>query len=229
MSQTDKSGNPAHMIDIRFTAGEVELEGYLGIPENAAGIVLFAHGSGSGRNSPRNQFVAREIQRKGIGAFLFDLLTPYEEQEEMFTRHLRFNIELLAERLAGATEWVMQDARTKGFPLGYFGASTGAAAALIAATHYPQAVRAIVSRGGRPDLAGPFLRRVTTPTLFIVGGKDAQVIEMNRSALDDLAGEKELVIVPGATHLFEEPGTLESAASLAADWFTKHLAAVSTS
>lgn len=226
MNTSDPNPVPASVEEVRVVAGEVTLDGYLAIPIDAGGIVIFAHGSGSSRNSSRNQYVARELQRSGLGTLLFDLLTPREEEQEMFTRHLRFNIELLAERLVGATEWIMGTPRTRDFPVGYFGASTGAAAALIAAAQYPDTVRAVVSRGGRPDLAGALLGKVTAPTLLIVGGNDEPVIEMNRSAFRDLAGEKEIAIVPGATHLFEEPGALEEVARLAAGWFERHLVAV---
>lgn len=226
MNTSNASPIPNPGEDVRVSAGETVLEGYLSMPGNAEGIVIFAHGSGSSRDSPRNQYVARILQQNNLGTLLFDLLTPLEEQEEMFTRHLRFNIEFLAERLVGATEWIMDNDRTRRLPIGYFGASTGAAAALIAAAQYPDIVRAVVSRGGRPDLAGSLLRKVQVPTLLIVGGNDEPVIQMNRSALEDLSGEKELVIVPGATHLFEEPGALEEVARLAAEWFTHHLVAI---
>ncbi len=226
MNPRQSNNSPVSVRDIQIKAGEAILDGYLAIPEDTAGIVLFAHGSGSGRNSPRNQFVAGELQRSGIATLLFDLLTPGEEEEEMFTRQHRFNIELLAGRLGSATEWVREDERTGMLSIGYFGASTGAAAALVTAARNPEAVRAIVSRGGRPDLAGTHLGMVKAPTLLIVGGRDAQVIEMNREAYDRLEVEKDLVIVPGATHLFEEPGTLEKVASLAANWFVRWFAAV---
>ncbi len=226
MNQSERRSSPVSMEDVRVSAGDVLLDGYLSVPEAAGGIVVFVHGSGSSRNSPRNQFVARELQSSGLATLLFDLLTPREEEQEMFTRHLRFNIELLAERLVGATEWVMENSRTRDLPIGYFGASTGAAAALVAAAQYPTVVRAVVSRGGRPDLAGALLGQVNTPTLLIVGGRDEPVIEMNRSALESLTGEKRLEIVPGATHLFEEAGTLEEVARLAAGWFERHLVPV---
>jgi putative phosphoribosyl transferase len=226
MNTKTRGVSPTPVQEVRLAAGNATLDGFLAIPGEASGIVLFAHGSGSGRNSPRNQYVARELQGSGIATLLFDLLTPREEEEEMFTRHHRFNIELLAERLAGATDWVRNEERTRALPVGYFGASTGAAAALVASTRYPEAVRAIVSRGGRPDLAGQYLRMVKAPTLLIVGGRDSQVIEMNREAYDRLEVEKDLVIVPGATHLFEEPGALEKVSVLAADWFARWLATV---
>jgi pimeloyl-ACP methyl ester carboxylesterase len=194
-------------------------------PAAAGGaIVLFAHGSGSGRHSPRNQAVARVLREAGIGTLLFDLLTPDEEIGERRGGMLRFDIGLLAHRLADATAWVKQHSEGDHVPaLGYFGASTGAAAALIAAAEMPGDIGAVVSRGGRPDLAGDALARVVAPTLLIVGSLDAAVIELNEAAYERLACEKEMVLVPGATHLFEEPGTLEMAAALAAEWFRRHL------
>ncbi|MFN2525936.1 MAG: dienelactone hydrolase family protein [Actinomycetota bacterium] len=211
------------MIDARIRAGEVELQGDLSRPEPARGVVLFAHGSGSSRHSPRNRFVAEELQAAGLATLLMDLLTEDEERSEAATGHLRFDIELLADRLTGATEWLRSQPDTASLAVGYFGASTGAGAALVAAANMPDEVGAIVSRGGRPDLAGPALQQVTAPTLLIVGGNDHQVIEMNRSALAQLQGKKEIQIVPGAGHLFEESGTLEEVARLARDWFVKHL------
>jgi len=187
-------------------------------------VVLFAHGSGSSRHSPRNQYVARVLRQAGLGTLLIDLLTADEESVDQYTRHLRFDIELLALRLIGTTDWLRQHPLTDELPIGYFGASTGAGAALLAAADRPDVVRAVVSRGGRPDLAGPALLRVHAPTLLIVGGADAPVIDLNERALELLGGEKELRIVPGATHLFEEPGALEEVARLAADWFARHLA-----
>lgn len=210
---------------IRVLAGKVTLDGNLGIPENAGGVVLFAHGSGSGRFSPRNRYVAQELRRAGLATLLVDLLTAEEEVVDAQTRHLRFDIPLLAGRLVGATDWLTENPDTRDLPLGYFGASTGAAAALIAAVERPDVAAAIVSRGGRPDLAGEALSRVIAPTLLIVGGYDYQVIDLNREALNKLRGEKRLVIVPGATHLFEEPGALEEVTRLAADWFVGHLRA----
>lgn len=212
--------------EVRIPIGDVTLTGDLIVPATARGIVLFAHGSGSSRHSPRNQFVARVIRNAGVGTLLFDLLTLREEEEERWTRHLRFNIELLAERLVGATAWIKSNEETSHLRIGYFGSSTGAAAALIAAAQAGEQVGAIVSRGGRPDLAGAALARVTSPTLLIVGGLDYQVIGLHQEPFDRLQCEKEMVIVPGATHLFEEPGTLEQVAALAADWFQKHLAPV---
>ena len=209
--------------EVRVPAGPVILEGNLSIPENARGVVLFAHGSGSGRHSPRNRYVAQSLREAGLATLLIDLLTPEEEDVDLRTRHLRFDIGLLAERLVGATDWLTQDPRTQDLRIGYFGASTGAGAALAAAAGRPKAAGAVVSRGGRPDLAGDSLPHVRAPTLLIVGGSDVPVIGMNQEALARLRTEKKLEIVPGATHLFEEPGALEEVARLAADWFVRHL------
>jgi dienelactone hydrolase len=214
---------PAAEREVRVRTGGVELEGQLGVPAGAHGVVLFAHGSGSSRHSPRNQYVARALRKAGLGTLLIDLLTADEESVDQYTRHLRFDIELLALRLIGATDWLRHDPLTADLPIGYFGASTGAGAALMAAAERPDVVRAVVSRGGRPDLAGPALMRVHAPTLLIVGGADAPVIDLNERALELLEVEKELRIVPRATHLFEEPGALEEVARLAADWFVRHL------
>lgn len=208
---------------VSIPADAQTLEGTLEIPPGASGIVVFAHGSGSGRHSPRNRYVAGLLREAGQATLLTDLLTAVEEAQDTQTRHLRFDIPFLARRLTAATDWVRQDARTRGRRIGYFGASTGAAAALVAAADHPEAVAAIVSRGGRPDLAAPVLARVRAPTLLIVGGDDVPVIAMNREALAQLRVEKEMVIVPGATHLFEEPGTLEEVARLAAAWFRRYL------
>jgi pimeloyl-ACP methyl ester carboxylesterase len=209
---------------VAVTAGAVRLEGNLAVAPDAQGVVLFAHGSGSSRHSPRNRFVASALQQAGLATLLLDLLTADEETVDLRTRHLRFDIDLLAQRLVGATDWLAQQAETKDLPTGYFGASTGAGAALVAAAQRPARIGAVVSRGGRPDLAGEALHRVRAPTLLIVGGLDIPVIGMNQEALGQLgAVEKELVIVPGATHLFEEAGALEEVARLAADWFTRHL------
>ena len=208
---------------VQVPAGRVVLDGTLNLPETADGVVVFAHGSGSSRFSPRNRFVASALQQAGLGTLLMDLLTRDEEMVDERTGHLRFDIGLLAERLVHATDWLGHLPDTRQLPVGYFGASTGGGAALIAAAQRPGAVGAVVSRGGRPDLAGPVLARVTAPTLLIVGGWDAPVIEVNREAFDHLYCEKRLEIVPGATHLFEEPGTLEEVARLAADWFLRHL------
>jgi putative phosphoribosyl transferase len=209
--------------EVRVSAGPVELEGILDIPEGAQGIVLFAHGSGSGRHSPRNRYVAEVLRKAGLATLLVDLLTPEEEEVDLRTRHLRFDIGLLADRLSGATDWLAQHPNTQDLPVGYFGASTGAGAALVAAAEHPEAAGAVVSRGGRPDLAGALLSRVAAPTLLIVGGEDEPVIGMNREALAQLRSEKEIEVLPGATHLFEEPGKLEEVARLATDWFRRHL------
>jgi len=208
---------------LRLTLASVTLEGALRIPEGATGIVLFAHGSGSSRHSPRNRYVAQALNEGGLATLLIDLLTSAEEREDDRTARLRFDIHLLAERVIAATGWLLQNAATKHLRIGYFGASTGAAAALEAAAERPNEIGAVVSRGGRPDLALPDLGRVKAPTLLIVGGRDAAVIEMNREAFEHLQTEKRLEIVPGATHLFEEPGTLERVAHLARDWFVEHL------
>jgi putative phosphoribosyl transferase len=209
--------------DVRIPAGDVELAGTLAVPHGAGGVVLFAHGTGSGRHSPRNRYVAEVLQEAGLATLLVDLLTEDEEREDARTRHLRFDIGLLAERLAAATAWLGEASETAGFAVGYFGASTGAAAALVAAAKRPQGVAAVVSRGGRPDLAGDALEAVRAPTLLIVGSLDEPVLGMNRDALARLRYEKELRIVEGATHLFEEPGTLERVAELARDWFVARM------
>lgn len=208
---------------VAISAGEVELEGDLDLPANAPGVVLFVHGSGSSRHSPRNQFVARTIREAGMGTLLFDLLTPDEERQDMVTRALRFDIELLANRLVAATRWVQKQPETRGLKVGYFGASTGGGAALVAAAELGDHVAAVVSRGGRPDLAGDALRKVRSPTLLIIGGHDGTVISLNNEAYAQLRCEKDIRIVPGATHLFEEPGKLEQVARISADWFGKHL------
>jgi putative phosphoribosyl transferase len=209
---------------VEVPAGPVELAGNLCVPEEAGGVVLFAHGSGSGRHSPRNRHVARVLGEAGLATLLIDLLTPDEEEADRESGHLRFDVGLLARRLAGATHWLRQNPDTRDLPVGYFGASTGAGAALIAAAERPREVGAVVSRGGRPDLAGDTLPLVEAPTLLIVGSDDEPVIRMNEEALGRLRAEKRLEIVPGAGHLFEEPGTLEEVARLAAGWFTRHLA-----
>jgi putative phosphoribosyl transferase len=208
---------------VRVAAGPVTLEGNLSLPERARGIVLFAHGSGSSRHSPRNRYVARVLNEAKLATLLVDLLTPDEEAVDLRTAHLRFDIGLLAGRLVGVTDWLTQYPDTRELRIGYFGASTGAAAALVAAAQHPDAVGAIVSRGGRPDLAGPALARVRAPTLLIVGGNDFEVVELNRRAFALLRCEKQLEIVPGATHLFEEPGALEEVARLAREWFKRYL------
>jgi dienelactone hydrolase len=224
--QSNPSGPDERTIIV--SAGTVNLEGTLSIPAGASGIVLFAHGSGSSRFSPRNRFVAGVLQEGGIGTLLIDLLTREEEAADAYTGHLRFDIDFLATRLIGATEWLRADPATRALKIGYFGASTGAGAALVAAAAQPAWVSAIVSRGGRPDLAGPALTHVLAPTLLIVGGHDFPVIDMNRAALRQLACEKHLEIVPGATHLFEEPGTLEAVAELARAWFGRYLGAAAS-
>jgi dienelactone hydrolase len=207
---------------VSVPAGEARLAGDLHLPDHARGRVLFAHGSGSSRHSPRNRYVAGVLQAAGLGTLLVDLLTADEERADAFTGHLRFDIPRLAGRLRGAMAW-WETQPAAGLPLGLFGASTGAAAALVAAAERPEAVGAVVSRGGRPDLAGDALARVLAPSLLIVGGSDVQVLALNRAALDRLAGEKRLEIVAGATHLFEEPGALEQVARLAAEWFGARL------
>ena len=211
---------PAGGEEVEATAGLVRLAGYLTVPEKAPGIVVFAHGSGSSRHSPRNRYVASILNEAGLGTLLFDLLTPEEE----FDRANVFDIELLAGRLAQVTRWLPTQPRAAGAAIGYFGASTGAAAALWAAAEPGCDVAAVVSRGGRPDLARPRLAAVTAPTLLIVGGHDEVVLDLNRRAQAGLRCENQLAIVPGATHLFEEPGTLDAAAALARDWFITHLA-----
>jgi dienelactone hydrolase len=210
---------------VQVPIDSVALEGNLAVPPGAQGIVLFAHGSGSSRHSPRNRYVAGALQQGGLATLLVDLLTAEEETVDRFTAHLRFDIPLLARRLVVVTEWLAQHPATQHLRLGYFGASTGAAAALVAAAECPEAVGAVVSRGGRPDLAGPALARVHAPTLLIVGGHDEEVLHLNRQALKELGAQDiQLAIVPGATHLFEEPGALEEVARLAAEWFVRHLA-----
>jgi putative phosphoribosyl transferase len=211
-------------IEVRIPIGPILLDGNLDIPNGARGIVVFVHGSGSSRFSPRNQYVAQELQKNGLGTLLFDLLTAEEERIDMMTAHLRFDIDLLANRLVDVTNWLLKNHDTKNLNIGYFGASTGAAAALIAAKEHSDVVKAVVSRGGRPDLAEKSLPDVKAPTLLIVGGEDFQVIDMNQWAFDRLTvKEKQIKIVPDATHLFEEPGTLEEAAHLAGEWFKRYL------
>ena len=207
----------------QIPSGSIILEGELIVPVGASGVVLFAHGSGSSRHSPRNQFVARVIREANVGTLLFDLLTKEEEAIDIYTRHLRFDIGLLADRLVDATNWIKSESGTRHLRVGYFGSSTGGGAALVAAARIAEEIGAVVSRGGRPDLAGEALALVKSPTLLIVGGYDEPVIELNEKAYAQLRCEKELKIVPGATHLFEEPGTLEEVASLAAEWFQRHL------
>ena len=208
---------------VQIPAGGVTLEGNLNVPDGARGVVLFAHGSGSSRHSPRNRYVAGVLREAGLATVLLDLLTAEEEAIDLQTQRLRFAISLLADRLIGATDWLAQNPDTRDLTIGYFGASTGAAAALVAAAERPDAVGAIVSRGGRPDLAGAALARVRAPTLLIVGGHDIPVIGMNQEAMAQLHVETKLEIVPGATHLFEEPGALEEVARLAREWFERYL------
>ncbi|MDB5603559.1 MAG: Dienelactone hydrolase family protein [Bradyrhizobium sp.] len=208
---------------VKVPAGSVTLEGNLSLPEQSRGIVLFAHGSGSSRHSPRNRYVARVLNEAKLATLLIDLLTLHEEVIDARTAQLRFDIDLLAERLIDATDWLAQFPDTKYLRIGYFGASTGAAAALAAAAVRADAVRVIVSRGGRPDLAATALTHVQAPTLLIVGENDDQVLQLNRQALAQLRCEKRLMIVPGASHLFEEPGALDEVARLARDWFRRHL------
>lgn len=208
---------------LKIPVGNVVVEGNLNLPNEARGVVLFAHGSGSSRFSPRNQYVAKEFNKMKIGTLLFDLLTSREEEEDMFTAEYRFNIDLLAQRLIGATRWLIENQTQINLPIGYFGASTGAAAALIGAAKLPNDISAVVSRGGRPDLAADYLTQVKAPTLLLVGGLDTEVIELNKQAMAKMHSEKELVIVPGATHLFEEPGKLEEVAKFSAEWFRRYL------
>jgi len=207
--------------DLAIAAGDVVLRGDLHVPQGAPGVVVFAHGSGSSRRSPRNRWVASYLREQGLGTLLFDLLTAQEEQDDASGRY-RFDIAFLAQRLHAVTDWLTEFSETP-VSLGYFGASTGAAAALVTAAEMPDAVAAVVSRGGRPDLAGRALGRVRAPTLLIVGGNDTTVLGLNESALRELRCEKELIVVPGATHLFEEPGTLDAVARHAAQWFVRHL------
>jgi putative phosphoribosyl transferase len=208
---------------VRIQTAGVSINGDLSLPESAIGVVVFVHGSGSSRFSRRNRAVAEVLMRAHLGTLLLDLLTEAEERTDAATAEFRFDIPRLAERTTGVVDWIRASTRTASMPLGLFGASTGAAAALIAAAQRPQAVRAVVSRGGRPDLAAAALENVTSPTLLIVGGRDEVVIELNQQALDRLSGERELRIVPGATHLFEEPGALNDVARLATSWFLDHL------
>jgi dienelactone hydrolase len=215
------------LAEVRIPSGDVRLEGTLEVPEGASAVVVFAHGSGSSRQSPRNRFVAGVLERAGLATLLFDLLTPDEERIDLRTRALRFDVDLLARRLVAAVDWLARDGEhglSEHAAIGLFGSSTGAAAALMAAAERPARVLAVVSRGGRPDLAGAQLGRVRAPTLLVVGGRDEPVIELNREAAESLVAEHRLEIVAGATHLFEEPGALERVAVLARDWFVEHLA-----
>ncbi|HEX8796474.1 MAG TPA: dienelactone hydrolase family protein [Polyangiaceae bacterium] len=209
---------------VTIMVGAVQLEGILDLPDDPRGIVAFVHGSGSSRHSPRNRFVAQSLRSDAhVGTLLFDLLSWTEEQEDVRTARLRFDIELLAARVEAATAWLHDDPETSAIPIGYFGASTGAAATLVAAARRPREVAAIVSRGGRPDLAGPeVLGRVRAPTLLLVGGEDVPVIDMNRDALRMMRTECRLDVIPGASHLFEEPGALEQVARRASAWFVAH-------
>jgi putative phosphoribosyl transferase len=209
--------------DVVVPAGPATVAGSLAVPPDAFGVVLFAHGSGSSRHSPRNLYVASELNRASLATLLIDLLTPEEEDLDVRTGQLRFDIALLAERLVGATGWLKELSDTRHLDVGYFGASTGAGAALVAAAEIPEGIGAVVSRGGRPDLAGDALAKVRAPTLLIVGGDDVPVIGMNRSAQERLSCETRLEIVDGASHLFEEPGALQRVAALARDWFVTHL------
>jgi len=211
------------MNEAHIPAGRASLAGRLNIPGNATALVLFAHGSGSSRHSPRNQFVARTLNDTGLATLLFDLLTPEEELVDMRTAELRFDIDFLAERLAQATTWAKQQQQTRDLRIGYFGSSTGGGAALVAAAQLPNDVGAVVSRGGRPDLAGGALPKVQAPTLLIVGGQDEIVIDLNEQARNQMRCKAKVEIIPGATHLFEEPGALEQVAKLASDWFIKHI------
>jgi predicted alpha/beta-hydrolase family hydrolase len=214
---------PPESVCLQIPAGEVTLAGDLEIPENAQGLVLFAHGSGSSRRSPRNQAVAEVLRDAGMATLLFDLLTPHEEAEDAYSGHLRFDIGLLSRRLAIVTEEIADDPHSGNFGIGYFGASTGGAAALRAAAALGSTIGAVVSRGGRPDLAGEALAYVKAPTLLVVGERDEDVLRLNERAYAQLQCEKSLAVVPHATHLFQEPGTLEEVARLAANWFRKHL------
>lgn len=209
--------------DVIVNAGDVNLEGNLTIPDSAKALVVFVHGSGSSRFSPRNQYVAKTLNQAGLATLLFDLLTEDENQIDQFTRELRFNIEMLSERTIAAIDWIAEQSELRGLPIGLFGASTGAAAALNAASERPKQVATVVSRGGRPDLALQNIAKVKAPTLLLVGGLDFQVIEMNRTAANAMNAECKIAIIEGATHLFEEPGTLEQVAQIAQQWIIKHL------
>ncbi|WP_043709957.1 dienelactone hydrolase family protein [Corallococcus macrosporus] len=212
--------------EVSVRVGDVTLGGSLGIPDGARGLVVFAHGSGSSRFSPRNRAVARALRAQGLATLLFDLLGEAEEAEDLRTGELRFDIPFLARRLAAVTEWAVAQPELAALRMGYFGSSTGAAAALVAAALHPDLIHAVVSRGGRPDLAGPVLPRVQAPTLLLVGGQDVGVLELNEASLARLEGLKGIQIIPGATHLFEEPGALEQVARLAAAWFLRFLGGV---
>ncbi|MEU4619870.1 alpha/beta family hydrolase [Actinoplanes sp. NPDC023801] len=213
------------MTEERIGVGRLSLTGDLTLPEHAIGMVLFAHGSGSSRHSPRNRAVAAELNRRGLATLLADLLTPEEEVRDARTGELRFDIGLLSDRLIGMIDWLLIQPQTAALPIGLFGASTGGGAALVAAAERPEVVHAVVSRGGRPDLAGPAVLEVRAPTLLIVGERDPQVLELNEAARSTMRIRAELRIVPGATHLFEEPGALDTVAGQAGEWFTSHLSA----
>jgi pimeloyl-ACP methyl ester carboxylesterase len=220
----DRTDSPDTLVSqVRIPSRQALLEGEARVPAGARGLVVFAHGSGSSRHSPRNALVARTLEAAGLGTLLFDLLTAAEEEVDDRTRHLRFDIDFLANRLSDALLWAERAPDLRGLALGVFGASTGAAAALVAAASLGDRVRAVVSRGGRPDLAGDALSRVRAPTLLIVGALDVYVLELNRAALEQVRGERRLEVVPGAGHLFEEAGTLSRVADLAAAWFVRHL------
>ena len=216
------------MSEVRISLDEVELAGSLVVPDDPLGVVIFAHGSGSSRHSHRNRYVAESLQERRFATLLMDLLTDAEEQVDRVTRHLRFDAHLLADRLAGAAYWLAEQPRTASLPCGYFGASTGAGAALIAAAEEPTRVFAVVSRGGRPDLAGDALALVRAPTLLMVGGRDEQVIQLNGEAQARMRCETALEVIPGASHLFEETGALEEVAAMAAAWFERHVPAART-
>ena len=222
MSATEIHGSPDLERSVVVETARVALAGDLAIPVGATGLVVFAHGSGSSRHSSRNRYVAEELRRGKLGTLLLDLLTPYEEAVDAYTRQLRFDIVMLADRLMGTIQWLQNREDTRYLPVGLFGASTGGGAALIAAACDPRLVGAVVSRGGRPDLAGDELPRVRAPTLLIVGGRDDVVIDLNKQAMRRMKAPVKLVIVPGATHLFEESGALEQVATLARDWFVHH-------
>jgi pimeloyl-ACP methyl ester carboxylesterase len=215
--------SPRPVVSLRMPAAGVLLDGDLTLMDEPGGLVVFAHGSGSSRFSSRNRYVAGELQRAGLGTLLMDLLTPEEERVDEVTRHIRFDIPLLAERVVATVDWLAANAATRAHNVGLFGASTGAAAALIAAAERPESVHAVVSRGGRPDLALDALPRVRAPTLLIVGGHDLQVLELNEQAKRAMTAPVEVAVVPGATHLFEEPGALEKVAGLAAEFLRRHL------
>ncbi len=214
-----------HVQDITIPIGDIELEGSLAIPAGVTGLVMFAHGSGSSRHSPRNRHVASLLHERYLATLLFDLLTPEEERIDAIDATLRFDVGMLAERLVGATDSVVASGRSRGLPIGYFGGSTGAAAALIAAARRPAQIAAVVSRGGRPDLAHDSLAAVRAPTLFIVGGADTWVLQVNREAAAQMTALHRIAVVQGATHLFEEPGALDQVAQLAGSWFAEHFAA----